>query len=130
MDNPVSEAYLAGMLARVVTMLALLSIAVVTTVASAHAARMSLEPEHALYVGEMMHASVGSEHSCDDEQRCGSGDTEICELVCAGFSVFLTLSSGEAEHGFEPDSHDFPFEATHVSHAPGLIDQPPKIRLL
>ena len=57
MDIPVSSAYLSGMFARLVTMLAVLAIAVMTTVTSAHAARMSAEPDHAVHVGEMMQVS-------------------------------------------------------------------------
>ena len=54
MDIPVTSAYLSGMFSRLVTMLAVLAIAVMTTVTSAHAARLSAEPDHSMHVGEMM----------------------------------------------------------------------------
>ena len=41
MDIPVTSAYLSGMFSRLVTMLAVLAIAVMTTVTSAHAARFA-----------------------------------------------------------------------------------------
>lgn len=50
MDIPVTSAYLSGMFSRLVTMLAVLAIAVMTTVTSAHAARLSAEPDHSVHV--------------------------------------------------------------------------------
>lgn len=130
MDNPVSDAYLHSMFARLVTMLAILAIAVATTVTSAHAARMSVEPDHAVHVGEMMQAPDNSELSCDGEQHCGSADTGLCEFVCAGLSAFLTPPSGEAGQDYGPASHDLPSGAIRASRAPGLDERPPKLRLL
>lgn len=120
------------MIARLVTMLAILAITVVTTVASVHAARMSIKfsPEHAIHVGEMMHSPGLAQPVCEGEQHCGSADAGMCEFVCAGLSAFLTSPVGEAGHAYGPVSHDFPFEASHVGHPPGLNERPPKFRLL
>jgi hypothetical protein len=130
MDILVSSAYLCSMLARLITMFAILAITVVTTVTPAHAARMSVEPDHSMHVGEMTHASVSSELSCDGDRHCGSADAEMCEFVCAGLSAFLTSPGGDAGQQHESVSHDFPSEAGHVSRAPGLNERPPRLRLL
>ena len=130
MDIPVTSAYLSGMFSRLVTMLAVLAIAVMTTVTSAHAARLSAEPDHSVRVGEMMQVAAGSEHSCDGEQHCGSIDTGSCELLCTGLSVFLTLPGEGSGSDYGPVSHALPADAILASRAPGLNERPPKLRLL
>ena len=120
------------MIARLVTMLAILAITVVTTVAPVHAARMNMKfsPEHAIHVGEMMHSPGLAQPVCEGEQHCGSADAEMCEFVCAGLSAFLTSAGEEAGHAYGAASHDVPSAAIHVSRAPGLNERPPKLRLL
>lgn len=131
MDILVSNAYVSGMFARVLSILAILAIAVVTTVAAAHAARMDgMQANHAAHLGAMMHAPADAHPSCDDGQHCGSADAAICEFVCAGLSVSLTMPGVEAGHVFRSADHDFPAEAGHVGRAPGLNERPPKLRLL
>lgn len=131
MDILVSNAYLGSMFARVLSILAVLAIAVVTTISAAHAARMDgIQGDHALHAGAMMHASGDAHPSCDGGQHCGSADAAVCEFVCAGLSVFLTTPDLEAGDAFGPASHDPSSETVHVSHAPGLNERPPKLRLL
>lgn len=130
LDMLARSTYVHDMFGRVITMLAILAIALVTTATSAHASLMAVDQDHALQVGEMVHASVGSELSCDGDRHCGSADAGMCEFVCAGLSTFLTSPDAEAGHEYESASHDFPSEASHVSLAPGLNERPPKIRLL
>ena len=131
MDILLSSAYLSGMLARVISILAILLIAVLTTVSAAHAARMGgMQADHALHAGGMMHASAVGHLSCDNGEHCGSADAGMCEFVCAGLSVFLTMPGVETGHAFGPASHDLPSEANHVSRSPGLNERPPKLRLL
>lgn len=131
MDILVSNAYVSGMFARVLSILAILAIAVVTTVGAAHAARMDgMQADHAAHLGAMMHEPADARPSCDDGQHCGSADAAICEFVCAGLSVFLTMPGVETGHVFGSADHDFPAEAGHVGRAPGLNERPPKLRLL
>ena len=130
MDNLVSDAYLRHMFARAVTMLAILAITVVTTMTSAHAARMSSVPDHALHVAEMMQAPHTGEASCDGDQDCGSADTGMCELVCTGLSVFLPSPGGDADYRCTRVSHERPSEERHASRAPGLNERPPNTHLL
>ena len=130
MDNPVSHAYLRSMFVRLVTMLAILAIAVVTTVTPAHAARMSVDTDHDVHVGEKMQAPHHSELSCDGEQHCGSADAGMCELVCAGLSVLLTPPGGEAGDDYGRASHRLPTGAIHAGRAPALNERPPRLRLL
>ena len=126
-----SNAYVSGMFARVLTMLVILAITVVTTVGAAHAARMGgMQADRATHLGSMMHASADAHPSCEGGQPCGSADAAMCEFVCAGLSVFLTMPGVEAGDAFGSADHDFPSEAIHVSRAPGLNERPPKLRLL
>ncbi len=126
MDNLVSDAYLQAMFARTFTMLAILAIAVVTTMTTTHAARMSAGSDHAVHVAEMTQAPHGYEVSCDGDRHCGSVDAEMCEFVCAGLSVFLPSPDGDTGQGGTPVSHELPSEHAHVSRTPGLNERPPK----
>jgi hypothetical protein len=130
MDIPVTSAYLSSMFSRLVAMLAVRAIAVMTVVTSAHAAGLSAEPDHSVHVGEMMQVAAGSEHHCDGDQHCGSGDAKACELLCVGLSVFLTSPSEGSGHDYAPAGHDLPTSAILASRAPGLNERPPKLRLL
>lgn len=130
MDMLARSTYVHDMFGRVITMLAILAITLVSTVTSAHASSMAFDQDHALQIGEMAHASVRSELSCDGDLHCSSADAELCELVCAGLSTLLTSPDAEAGHEHGPASHEFPSEVSHVSVAPGLNERPPKIRLL
>lgn len=129
MDNLLSNAYLLGMFPRVVIMLAVLAIAVVTTVSSAHATSMSIGADHAAHAGEMMQASSHSESSCDSGQDCNSIDSVECDFVCAGLSGFLMSPDGNAGHEYRTASHYLPFRASHASRVPALNERPPKLRL-
>jgi hypothetical protein len=130
MDILVSNTYSASMIRRLVTVLAMLALTVVTTLASAHAARMSSDADQQSHVAGMMHSSDIAERSCDAGQPCGAADAGMCEFVCAGLSAVLTSPSGESGPAYGPASHDFQTEASHVSRAPGLNERPPKLRLL
>lgn len=124
-----SSIYRPGMFARLVTMLAILAIAVMTTVTSAHAAGLSAEPDHAVHVSEMMQA-MNSEHSCDHEQPCASAQVGACEVLCAGLSVFVPSPGGEALRDYGLANQDLPSATIPASRAPDLNKRPPKLRLL
>lgn len=130
MDILVSNTYLCDMFARLITMLAIFAITVVTTVASAHAVRMSASPDHSVHVGEMMSASGNSELACGGEQHCGSADAGMCEFVCASLAAFLSSPSEETGHEYGPTSQDILSRVIHASRAPGLNERPPILRLL
>ena len=130
MDITARNAYVHVMFGRLVTMLAMLAIAVVTTMTPAHEARMSAGLDHAVHVNEMMHVTDNGERSCTDQLHCGAAETSMCAFVCAGLSAFLTSAGGEAGHAHGTASHDVPSEAIHVSRVPRLNERPPKLRLL
>lgn len=130
MDIPVASTYPSGMFARLVTMFAALAVVVMMTVTFAHAARMSVEQDHAVHVGGMMHDTASSEHSCDGNQPCGSVDAGSCELLCAGLALVVTSPGEGTGRGYLPASHDLPSGAIVASRAPGLDERPPKFRLL
>lgn len=130
MDIPPRDAYPRGMFDRIVTMLAVLVIAVVTAAASAHAARMTIEPSHAVHVGGMIHDADSDALSCDSERHCGSADAGLCELVCAGFSQMLARPGLEAEPAFRPAVFNLAVTETRAGRNPDLNERPPKRRLL
>jgi hypothetical protein len=129
-DKSLSDAYRHSMFARCVAMLAILAIAVVTTVTSGHAARMNAVAHHAVQVGGMMQAHDYSGLFCDGEQHCGSADAGLCEFVCASPSVFLPSPSGDGGRDYSPASYDLTSGALHASRSPALNEHPPKRRLL
>lgn len=130
MDIPVTSTYLSGMLSRLVTILAVLAIAVMTTVTAGHAALLGADPDHAVHVSKTMQVDAGAAEPCDGERHCGSGDVASCELLCAGISVFLTPPSEGSGSDYAPASHDLPAAENVASRAPGLNERPPKLRLL
>lgn len=130
MDILVNNVYLCRMFARVITMLAIFALTVITTVASAHAARMSAVPEQTTRFGEMTYASGNKELSCDGEQHCGSADAGMCDFVCTGLSAFLTSPGEQAAHEYGPASHDTASRVVRAGRAPGIDERPPKLRLL
>lgn len=130
MDNPVIAAYLPRMFARAVTMLAILAVALVTTLTPAHAARMSVVPDQAMHMTDMMQAAHDNVASCDGDQDCGSVGAGMCGFTCTGLSVFLPSPGGVVGDGFLPASHDRPLEKLLVGLAPGLNERPPQLRLL
>ncbi|MGA0542949.1 hypothetical protein [Neotabrizicola sp. VNH66] len=125
-----TSAYLSGMLSRLVTMLAVLAIAVMTTVTAGHAALLGAEPDHAVHVSKTMQVDAGHPEPCDGERHCGSGDVASCELLCAGVSVFLTSPNEGSGGDCASAGHDLPAAENLASRAPGLNERPPKLRLL
>jgi len=132
MDIPLGSAYLCSMLARFIAMLAILAITAVMTVPSVHAATMGMSTisDHPAHVGGMMHTPDSGKLACAGEPHCGSADAETCELVCAGLSIFLTSQIGVDCRGYESACHYFPSRTIQAGLSPGLIDHPPKFRLL
>ena len=120
------------MFARLVILLAMLALTVVTTAASAHAARMGMEPgaHHAAHVVQMTHAPDMTHMACDPDHLPGAGNGEGCDFVCAGLLAFLAVPGGDAVQDHGPADHDVASEAIHTGHAPGLGERPPRSRLL
>jgi|GEM_PF-1378133 len=105
MDITARNAFVYDMFGRFVSMLAMLAIAVVTTMTPAHAARMSAGLDQAVHVSEMMHVIDDGERSCADELHCGAADTDMCKFVCAGFTAFLPFPSAETGQENLPFRH-------------------------
>lgn len=131
MDILAGNAYVPGMFARVLMILAILAIAVVSPIGAAHASRMSLmEADHAAHRGAMMHASAEAQPTCEGSEHCGPADVAMCEFSCAGLPICLVNPGVEPGRTFGSADHDFPAGAGHVGLAPGLNERPPKLRLL
>lgn len=132
MDIRVRNVYFWGMIARLVAMLAILAIAVVTTAAPAHAARMGMGSgmDRAMHVGDAMRSADSAGLACDAGQPCGSADAGMCGFACTALSAILTSPGGPAGQVHGPVSHGLPADATHASRVPGLNERPPQPRLL
>ncbi|MDR5653967.1 hypothetical protein [Ruixingdingia sedimenti] len=118
------------MFSRLLAMLAVLAIAVMTTVTAGHAARQGADPDHTMHVSNTMQVDAGHTESCDGGRHCGSGDVASCEILCAGVSVFLTSLSEGSGSNFAHVSHDLSAAENVASRVPGLNERPPKLRLL
>lgn len=118
------------MFSRIVTILAMLSIAVVTMVTSAHSARMNAGSDGAAHTVEMMQSHDASDLLCGDTEPCGSAESGICAFVCAGLSVYLLQPVDGTVRDGGPGGPDLPSGLALPSRSPGLSKRPPKLRLL
>lgn len=127
MDIRPGDTYFVRMIARLIAMLAILAVAIVTTVTPAHAAGMGMASgmDHAMHVGETMHAQHG-EPVCDADRQCGPTSAGLCEIACTSLSAVLAPAGGEAEPVRGAARHGLAAEALHTGRAPGLNDRPPK----
>lgn len=130
MDIPARNAYLRDMIRRIVIMLAVLAIAVVTTMTSAHAARMAVGQDHAVHAGAMMPAPDAGVPDCGGRRDCGATEAGLCKSVCAGLSAVLAAPGEGAGRAHHPADHDLPAVAAHAGRAPDLAERPPMLRLL
>ncbi len=122
--------YTLFMVSRILALLAVFAIAVATTVATAHAARMREGAEHTAHAVATVQSADGAVFACDAGQPCPSADLALCKIVCMSLSALLTLAGGQLGHVPESASHDLPPDTIPVGRAPGLIERPPKLRLL
>jgi hypothetical protein len=130
MDSLTLRSYVHLMLARVLSILALLAIVVVTTGAPAHAAKMTSVSEHAVHAHQMTHKAVEDSHSCVQKNACNASDAGLCEFVCAGLTALPGMPVAEAGQSFAPIRHDASADTSLAGRSPELTERPPKFRLL
>lgn len=130
MDSQATGRYVLVMFARAITLLAVLAVVLLTTVAPSHAASMSAGANHAFHADLMTHTEVGDAHGCAGQHACDEPDAEICEFVCAGLTAFALMSDTEAAQPVDPSRHQFPSGASVESRSPDLNERPPKPCLL
>jgi hypothetical protein len=118
------------MFSRIVAIVAMLSIAVVTMVTSAHSAQMNVGSNDAVHTIELMQAHGSGDQLCDATEPCGSAVAGLCGFVCAGLSVYLLLPAEDAGRRAGSGRVELPSVITLPSRTPGLSERPPKIRLL
>jgi hypothetical protein len=129
-DVLTSTSYVLDMFVRVLAMLAVLAIVALTTLAPAHAARMSAGSNPAVHASEMMHAAVYGEHACAEHHGCGEADAGLCEFVCAGLTALPAMPGAEIGQAYVSPRRSFPSEESLASQSPDLNERPPKTRLL
>ncbi len=130
MDITAGKAKVDLMIDRFVTMLAMLAIAVVTTMTPAHAARMNAGLEPAVHVSEMNYVADFGERSCADQLHCVAADAGMCDFVCAGLTAFLAFPCAGNGEEYVPSRLVFRPDASNVGGAPGVNERPPKLHLL
>lgn len=130
MDFRAGDSYLCTMFAGVVTILVLLAIAVVTSAASVHAARMNVAPGHTGHAAMMMQDAGSTAPACAHHKPCGATDVGLCEIVCAGLSLLPTESAGEIGQAVGPARHAILVAEILANRVPGLNERSPKLRLL
>lgn len=127
-----SNAYVYGMFARALTMLAMLAIAVVTTIGAAHAARMpaAMQPGQTMHVGMMAQPDDQNSPSCLGDQGCGMEDAGACVALCAGLQAYTPAPFNAPDRADPPILHATTIVTIPAGGAPGLNEQPPRTRLL
>lgn len=130
MDILVSNAYLCSMIARVITMIAVLAFAVVSAATAAHAVRMGVAADHPMHMAGMEMTGTENGAHCGGDHHCGSADAGMCAFVCAGLSVLMPVEPGDTGPAHLADEHDTVAGTNGRGLAPGLNERPPKLRLL
>lgn len=119
------------MYARVLALLAILSIAVVTTVGAGMGARMfGMQADHPIHLAGLAQPAADGHACCDGDERGGPSDAGIHELVCAGLAMFLPCPGGTADRVRAHASHDLPVDVIGFGRSPGPNARPPELRLL
>jgi hypothetical protein len=118
------------MFARVLTVLAVMSVVVLTMVAPAHAAGMSAGSSHALHGSETMHVAPCGEHASPEHHGCGDADDVTCEFICTGLTASLAIPIAETGQAYVSRKLPFPSELSMASQSPDLNERPPKTCLL
>lgn len=131
MDLFACAPYVTKMLARILTLLAVLSIAVVTAAGVAHAGRMAgMPPDRAMHLAEMTEAMPDGHAPCADDQHCGGANGAVCEFICTGLSFVLTISGPVGADAVGPVRHNLASATCPTGLSPDLNERPPKPRLL
>ena len=120
------------MFARTVAIFAFLAMIFVTTVASAHAAGMTMTaaPDHGMQSGDMIEGHDMGLPFFDGKNICGSSDAGKCAFACAGVSVFLVSPNIETGPELIVAKREPLSSARHDSRPPELNERPPRTHLL
>ncbi|SFA49861.1 hypothetical protein SAMN04487972_10725 [Paracoccus halophilus] len=118
------------MLVRLVTLLAILTISVVTAVSPAHALRMSPVSDQVAHPSAAVQVAADAKVSCHAQRQCHAPDIGGCKLVCAGLSVTLTAPQAEIGRDRSGPVYALPRAESFPGRAPELNDRPPRNRPL
>lgn len=130
MDNPGRSTYVSGMIHRLVTLLAALAIAVVSTAALAHAAQMSDVPDFGVNAVEMMQAEDSGAMSCGGDQHCGAAMAGFCAFASVGLTGIVVLHDAQADFACHAIRHTVPTGMALSGAVPAQAERPPQARLV
>ena len=130
MDNPGCSTYVSGMIHRLVTLLAALAIAVISTAALAHAAQMSDVPDFGVHAVGMVQAEDIGAMSCGGDQHCGSAMGGLCAFASVGLTGIVTPPDVQADFACHSIRHTGPTGMVLSGAVPARAERPPKLCLL
>lgn len=132
MDKPAFKAYPQRMIARAISLLAILAVTIMTAVSSGHAAQMqnAVSPDHSRQMDSSAGEVVLQKLGCENMLSRDHDDAERCEQVCAGLTALLIPTGGEAGNIPGSSITALPSKSIHISRAPKLETHPPKLGLL
>ncbi len=132
MDLALVNAYLCGMIVRLVAMLGILAVTFVTMVSSAHAARMpaAMRQGQSMHVGMIVQPNDQNGPSCIRDQGCGMDDAAACMVLCSGLHAYTPIPFNLPDSVDPPVLHALPIVAIPAGGVPGLPERPPRLRLL
>jgi len=117
------------MIHRLVSLLAALAIAVVTTAAFAHVARMSDVPDLGRHAVEMVQAEDIGSMACGGNQHCGAAMAGFCAFASVGLTGIVKPPDAQADLACHAIRHSAPTGMVLSGAVPAQAERPPQTRL-
>lgn len=130
MDLGARQRYLLAMVARVLTLLAVLAVVLAATVTPSHAVAMSAGAHHAHHPEMATGAMAGHTQHCLTHHDCGEADAGACAFVCAGLMSFVQPPDAGFARWIDPFHTAFSSGPRVESRTLQVTERPPKLRLL
>ncbi|MBW6507801.1 MAG: hypothetical protein K0B00_13810 [Rhodobacteraceae bacterium] len=125
-----NRTYVGGMIHRLVTVLAALAFAIVTTAAVAHVARMSDVPDFGMHAVEMVQAEDIVTTPCGGDQHSGAAMAGFCAFASVGLTGIVTPPETRADPAFGAIRHTMPTVMVLSGAVPAQAERPPQARLV
>jgi len=114
------------MIHRLVTVLAALAIAVVSTVALAHAAQMSDVPDFGMHAVEMVQVEAIGAISCGGDQHCGAAMAGFCAFASVGLTGIVVPHDAQADLACHSIRQAVPTGMVLSGAVPAQAERPPQ----
>ncbi|MDP2740229.1 MAG: hypothetical protein Q8O82_16355 [Pseudorhodobacter sp.] len=114
------------MIHRLVTLLAALAIAVISTAALAHAAQMSDVPDFGVHAVEMVQAEGNGAVSCGGHQHCGAAMAGFCAFASVGLTAIVVPPDAQPDFACHSIRQAVPTGMALSGAVPARAERPPK----